>query len=90
MTKDEDIEKVAEESTEVGDETEDDKEMFNGVEECTDQHGFKPLTVIAVMKIKRTMMIMKISAMMKTMLMKTEKKMKKIMIKKIRMSKIVS
>jgi len=54
MTKDEDIEKVAEESTEVGDETEDDKEMFNGVEECTDQHGFKPLTLIVVMKIKRT------------------------------------
>ena len=42
------------------------------------------------MKIKRTMMIMKISAMMKTMQMKTEKKMKKMMIKKIRMSKIVS
>ena len=45
MTKDEDIEKVAEESTEVGDETEDDEEMDNGVEECTDQHEFKPLTL---------------------------------------------
>ena len=42
------------------------------------------------MKIKRTMMILKISAMMKTMQMKTLRKIKRMMIKKIRMSKIVS
>ena len=42
------------------------------------------------MKIKRTMMILKISTMIKTMQMKTLRKIKRMMIKKIRMSKIVS